>query len=43
MASHDAARRAASLGYADVRVMSAGIDGWLAAGKPVEGNGRRIR
>ena len=31
-----AARRAGKLGYADVRVMSAGISGWLGAGLPVE-------
>lgn len=31
-----AARRAGKLGYADVRVMSAGITGWLGAGLPVE-------
>lgn len=31
-----AARRAAGLGYRDVRVMSAGIAGWTAAGLPVE-------
>jgi rhodanese-related sulfurtransferase len=29
-----AARRAESLGYTDVRVMSAGITGWNAAGLP---------
>jgi rhodanese-related sulfurtransferase len=32
----NAARRAASLGYANVRVMSAGISGWLGAKLPVE-------
>lgn len=31
-----AARRAKRMGHADVRVMSAGISGWLAAGMPVE-------
>lgn len=31
-----AARRAKAMGYADVRVMSAGIAGWLDAGLPVE-------
>lgn len=31
-----AARRAKSLGYQDVRVMSAGITGWLSAGLPTE-------
>ncbi len=32
----NAARRAKQLGYADVRVMSAGIAGWLDAGLPTE-------
>ncbi len=32
----NAARRAASLGYTSVRVMSAGIKGWLDAKLPVE-------
>ena len=32
-----AARRALGLGYTDVRVMSAGIAGWRAAGLPVDG------
>ena len=32
----NAARRAEQLGYTDVRVMSAGIKGWLGAGLPVE-------
>ena len=32
----NAARRAGDLGYANVRVMSAGIQGWLKAGLPVE-------
>jgi rhodanese-related sulfurtransferase len=36
MASHQAARRAAALGYTKVFVMPDGIDGWIAAGKPVE-------
>lgn len=31
-----AARRAHGLGYANVRVLSAGIKGWLGAGLPVE-------
>ncbi|XYJ11443.1 rhodanese-like domain-containing protein [Telluria sp. B2] len=31
-----AARRAERLGYADVRVMSAGIAGWLGASLPVD-------
>jgi rhodanese-related sulfurtransferase len=30
----NAARRAKSMGYTDIRVMSAGIRGWLAAGLP---------
>ncbi len=29
-----AARRASSMGYRDVRVMSAGINGWVARGLP---------
>jgi len=36
MSSHQAARRAAEMGYTRVYVMPAGIDGWLAAGKRVE-------
>ena len=36
MASHQAAGRAVEMGYANVFVMPAGIDGWLKAGKPVE-------
>lgn len=36
MASHQAARRAVALGYAKVFVLPDGIDGWIAAGKPVE-------
>jgi len=32
----NAARRAQKLGYSDVRVMSAGISGWLGAGLPTE-------
>ena len=32
----NAARRAKKLGYTDVRVMSAGISGWLAAKLPTE-------
>ena len=35
-ASHVAARRAMELGYTNVSVMGAGIQGWIAAGKPVE-------
>ena len=31
-----AARRAGKLGYTDVRVMSAGITGWMAAQLPVD-------
>jgi rhodanese-related sulfurtransferase len=36
MASHQAARRAVALGYTKVFVMPDGIDGWIAAAKPVE-------
>src|SRR5262245_15739959 len=32
----NAARRAKQMGYADVRVMSAGISGWVAANLPTE-------
>jgi rhodanese-related sulfurtransferase len=32
----NAARRAKRMGYSDVRVMSAGIAGWLDAGLPTE-------
>jgi rhodanese-related sulfurtransferase len=35
-ASHVAAQRAVALGYSNVAVMGAGIQGWVAAGKPVE-------
>jgi rhodanese-related sulfurtransferase len=35
-ASHVAADTALDLGYTDVSVMTAGISGWIAAGKPVE-------
>ena len=35
-ASHNAANAAKALGYTDVAVMSAGIEGWIAAGQPVE-------
>jgi 3-mercaptopyruvate sulfurtransferase SseA len=35
-ASHTAAESAAALGYSDVSVMGAGIQGWVSAGKPVE-------
>ena len=38
-ASHVAARSAIGFGYENVRVMGAGIHGWMAAGKPVEGSG----
>lgn len=34
-----AARRARKLGYTDVRVMSAGITGWIDARLPVESDG----
>ena len=37
MASHDAARVAAKLGYQKVYVMPAGISGWVKAGKKIEG------
>lgn len=36
MASHQAARRAAKMGYTRVFVMPDGIDGWVKAGLPVE-------
>ena len=32
----NAARRAKALGYSRVRVMSAGIQGWIGEGRPVE-------
>ena len=32
----NAARRAAQLGYRNVKVMSAGISGWVGAGLPVD-------
>ncbi|HEX3580881.1 MAG TPA: rhodanese-like domain-containing protein [Thermoanaerobaculia bacterium] len=32
----NAARRAAGMGYTNVRVMSAGISGWLSAGLPAD-------
>jgi rhodanese-related sulfurtransferase len=35
MASHDAAREAAKLGYRRLYVMPEGIHGWMKAGKPV--------
>lgn len=35
-ASHEAATRAAKLGYSDVSVMRVGINGWIKAGQPVE-------
>jgi rhodanese-related sulfurtransferase len=34
-ASHTAAKRALGAGYNDVAVLSAGISGWVKAGKPV--------
>jgi rhodanese-related sulfurtransferase len=40
MASHDAAREAAKLGYRNVFVMSDGISGWVKKGKPVESGGK---
>lgn len=36
MSSHHGAGRAKSLGYTNVYVMTAGISGWNAAGKPVQ-------
>ena len=36
MASHQAAREATKLGYANVFVMPDGIQGWVKAGKPVQ-------
>ena len=34
-----AARRTKAMGYTDVRVMSAGIQGWVGEGLPVEAGG----
>jgi len=34
-----AARRATKMGYREVRVLSAGISGWLDAGLPIESGG----
>jgi len=36
MACHQGARAALSFGYKKVYIMSAGIQGWQKAGKPVE-------
>jgi rhodanese-related sulfurtransferase len=36
MACHQAARAAVNYGYRNVFIMSAGIQGWEKAGKPVE-------
>jgi len=36
MACHQAARAAVSLGYKNVFIMPAGIQGWQKAGKQVE-------
>jgi rhodanese-related sulfurtransferase len=36
MACHQAARAAVSLGYKNVFIMPAGIQGWQKAGKEVE-------
>ena len=36
MACHQGARAALSFGYKNVYIMSAGIQGWQKAGKPVE-------
>jgi rhodanese-related sulfurtransferase len=35
-AASDAARKAIAAGHRDVRVLSAGIKGWIAAGEPVD-------
>ena len=35
----NAARRAKAFGYGNVRVMAAGISGWLDAGLPIESGG----
>jgi len=35
MECHQAARRAADLGYREIFVMPSGIQGWIKAGKPV--------
>lgn len=35
----NAARRAGQMGYGDVRVMSAGISGWLSANLPTDSGG----
>ena len=37
-----AARRAAQMGYRNVRVMSAGISGWMEAGLPIESGDRAV-
>ncbi len=39
MASHEAAREAAKLGYQQVFVMPAGISGWVKAGTKVQTGG----
>jgi rhodanese-related sulfurtransferase len=39
MACHEAARAAVQYGYKNVYIMSAGIQGWEKAGKPVEKGG----
>jgi rhodanese-related sulfurtransferase len=39
MASHQAAREAAKLGYQKVYVMPAGISGWVKDGKKVQTGG----
>ena len=38
MKAPNAARRAKKMGYANVRVLSAGITGWIAARMPTEGS-----
>jgi rhodanese-related sulfurtransferase len=35
----NAARRAKNMGYSNVRVLSAGITGWMSAKLPIEGQG----
>jgi len=39
--SAEAARRAKHMGYRNVKVMSAGISGWLAARMPFEPDGEQ--
>jgi rhodanese-related sulfurtransferase len=42
MKAPSAARRAEKLGYREVRVMPAGISGWVAAGLPTESAAERV-